>query len=84
MMLKSDGSRSMNIAPESSLRVDIRPDSNEVKNVSGTHVSVCLDVLNLCPPTLRLIISPEPGKYEDAIATSEVGPARQTDRKSVV
>ena len=47
MMLKSDGSRSMNIAPDSSRRVDMRPDSNEVKNVSGTHVSVCLDVLNL-------------------------------------
>ena len=47
MMLKSDGSRSMNIAPDSSLRVEMRPDNNEVKNVSGTHVNVCRDVLNL-------------------------------------
>lgn len=55
MMLKSDGSRSMNIAPESSLRVDMRPDSKEVKNVSGTHVNVCLDVLNLKQKNKKLL-----------------------------
>lgn len=43
----------MNIAPDSSLSVEIRPDNKDVKKVSGTHVSVCRDVLNLCPPTLR-------------------------------
>lgn len=46
-MLKREGSRSMKMAPDSSLKVEIRPDSRDVKNVSGTHVSVCLDVLNL-------------------------------------
>lgn len=38
----------------------------------------CLIITNLCPPTLRLIMSPEPGKYEDAIAASEVSPARHS------
>lgn len=37
----------MNIAPVSSFKLDIRPLSKAVKNVSGIHVSVCRDVENL-------------------------------------
>ena len=37
----------MNRESFSSFNVAILPDNKEVKNVSGTHVNVCLDVLNL-------------------------------------
>lgn len=37
----------MNIAPLSSRKLDIRPLSRAVKNVSGTHVNVCREVENL-------------------------------------
>ena len=47
MTLNKEGSRSMKIALDSSLRVDILPDKRDVKNVSGIHVKVCRDVLNL-------------------------------------
>lgn len=46
----------MKMAPDSSLKVEIRPDRSDVKNVSGTHVSVCLDVLNLVKKRKKLII----------------------------
>lgn len=47
MMPNNVGSRSMNIAPLSSLKLDILPLSNAVKNVSGIQVRVCRDVENL-------------------------------------
>lgn len=37
----------MKIAPLSSLKLEIRPLSNAVKNVSGIQVNVCRDVENL-------------------------------------
>ncbi|MPC16393.1 hypothetical protein E2C01_009216 [Portunus trituberculatus] len=56
MMLKRDGSRSMNIAPDSSLSVEIRPESNEVKKVSGTHVNLHFLVM-LCDITSTVSVS---------------------------
>lgn len=47
MIEKTCGSLSINIAPFSSLSTDILPLNNAVKNVSGIHVSVCRDVVNL-------------------------------------
>lgn len=41
------GSRSINIAPVSSRKLDIRPLNKAVKNVSGIHVNVWRDVENL-------------------------------------
>lgn len=43
-------------APVSSLIEFIRPLSKEVKNVSGIHVSVDLEVENRCPPTFKVTI----------------------------
>ena len=37
----------MNIEPVSSRKLEIRPLSSAVKNVSGIHVNVCRDVENL-------------------------------------
>lgn len=38
----------MKIAPLSSRKLDMRPLSKAVKNVSGIQVRVCRDVENLC------------------------------------
>ena len=46
-MANRDGSRSMNIAPVSSRKLDILPFSNAVKNVSGIQSNVWRDVENL-------------------------------------
>lgn len=46
-MAKTLGSRSINIAPVSSLRLEMRPLNRAVKNESGTQVNVCRDVENL-------------------------------------
>ena len=42
MTLKCTGSRSMNMAPVSSFKLEILPDKREVKKVSGTTVRVAL------------------------------------------
>lgn len=55
MMPNSVGSRSMNIAPLSSRKLDMRPPNNAVKNVSGTQVKVCRDVENLHREDMRVI-----------------------------
>lgn len=47
MIPNNVGSRSIKIAPLSSLKLEIRPLSNAVKNVSGIQVKVCRDVENL-------------------------------------
>lgn len=47
IILKSVGSLSMNIAPLSSRRLEIRPLSKLVKNVSFIRVNVCFEVENL-------------------------------------
>lgn len=54
------GSLSMKIAPVSSRSVDILPLSKLEKKESGIHVKVCLDVLNLVPPTFSWMMSPIP------------------------
>lgn len=58
---KAVGSLSINIAPVSSRRVDILPLSKLEKKESGIHIRVCLEVLNLVPPTFSWMISPIPG-----------------------
>jgi hypothetical protein len=47
MMAKTLGSRSMNIAPVSSRKLEIRPLNKAVKKESGTQVNVCREVENL-------------------------------------
>lgn len=47
MMEKIFGSLSINIAPFSSLKLEILPLRRAVKKVSGINVKVCLDVENL-------------------------------------
>lgn len=63
---KAAGSLSINIAPVSSFSVEILPLSKLEKKESGIHISVCLDVLNLVPPTLSCMISPLPAPAKPA------------------
>lgn len=57
MTLKCTGSRSMNMAPVSSFKLEILPDKREVKKVSGTTVRVALDVVKRVPPTFKWMMS---------------------------
>lgn len=62
MVAKRVGSRSMKMAPDSSLRVEMRPDKSDVKNVSGIQVKVWREVLNLIR-TLQYMLALTDTKY---------------------